>query len=195
MASFSSILAGGSGLGTAFPPASRRVSPVLPGANDRRRHPGPARAVPKANPTLLTRTTGPHERSYQVNVNITGRHVEITQPLRDYVVEKVERLTRFFDRISRMQVTLNVEGERHIAEMILSANRGVTLIGEEVAGDMYSAVDLVVDKLGRQLKKHKGKLRGPRRGGNRRDASVTYVTKDGREGDLLSYQEAIDEGM
>ncbi|MCW8828914.1 MAG: ribosome-associated translation inhibitor RaiA, partial [Gammaproteobacteria bacterium] len=62
--------------------------------------------------------------SMQVNVNITGRHVEVTQPLRDYVVEKAERLTRYFDRISRMQVTLNVEGDRHIAEMILSASKG-----------------------------------------------------------------------
>ncbi|MBN2489317.1 MAG: ribosome-associated translation inhibitor RaiA [Planctomycetes bacterium] len=130
-----------------------------------------------------------------MNVNITGRHVDITQPLRDYVVEKVERLARFFDRISRLQVTLNIEGDRHIAEVILSANRGVTLIAEEVAGDMYSAVDLVVDKLGRQLKRHKGKLRGPRRGAARREASITYVSKDGREGDLLSYQEAIDGGM
>lgn len=130
-----------------------------------------------------------------MNVNITGRHVEITQALKEYVVEKAERLTRFFDRISRLQVTLNVEGERHIAEIVLSANRGVTLIGEEVAGDMYAAVDLVVDKLGRQLKKHKAKMRSPRRGQGLRDSSITYVTKDGREEDLLSYQEAIEEGI
>ena len=130
-----------------------------------------------------------------MNVNITGRHVEVTQPLRDYVVEKAERLTRFFDRISRMQVTLNVEGDRHIAEMILSASKGVTLIGEEVAGDMYSAVDLVVDKLGRQLKKHKAKLRGARRPAALRKSTITYVGKDGREESLPSYQEAIEEGI
>ena len=130
-----------------------------------------------------------------MNVNITGRHVEVTQPLRDYVVEKAERLTRFFDRISRMQVTLNVEGDRHIAEMILSASKGVTLIGEEVAGDMYSAVDLVVDKLGRQLKKHKAKLRGSRRPAALRESTITYVGKDGREESLPSYQEAIEEGI
>jgi len=130
-----------------------------------------------------------------VNVNITGRHVEITHSLKEYVVEKAERLQRFFDRISRMQVTLNVEGDRHIVEMVLSANRGVTLIGEEVAGDMYSAVDLVVDKLGRQLKKHKDKLKNPRRAKGRRESSITYVTKDGREENLPSYQEAIEEGI
>jgi len=130
-----------------------------------------------------------------VNVNITGRHVEVTQSLREYVVEKAERLQRFFDRISRAQVTLNVEGDRHIVEMVLSANRGVTLIGEEVAGDMYSAVDLVVDKLGRQLKKHKDKLKNPRRAKGLRDSSITYVTKDGREENLPSYQEAIEEGI
>ena len=144
---------------------------------------------------LLIRASCPYERSYQVNVNITGRHVEITQPLKEYVIEKAERLSRFFDRISRMQVTLKVEGDRHIAEMFLSASRGVTLIGEEVAGDMYSAVDLVVDKLGRQLKKHKAKMRNSRRAPGLRDSSITYVNKDGKEEILLSYQEALEEGI
>ena len=71
-----------------------------------------------------------------MKVNITGRHLEITQSMKDYVVEKAERLTRYFDRISRLQITLSVEGDRHIAEMLLTAKRGVTLIGEEIAGDM-----------------------------------------------------------
>lgn len=94
-----------------------------------------------------------------MQVNITGRHVEITPALRRYVEEKAERLHRYFDRATRLQVTLRVEGERHIAEMILATVRGVTLIGEEVAGDMYAAVDLVTDKLGRQLRKLKTRMR------------------------------------
>lgn len=130
-----------------------------------------------------------------MKVNITGRHVEITQSMKEYVVEKAERLTRYFDRISRMQVTLCVEGDRHIAEMILSAKRGVTLIGEEIAGDMYSAVDLVVDKIGRQLKKHKSKMRNARRNNSLRESTITYLTKEGKEEHLPSYEEVIEDGL
>ena len=130
-----------------------------------------------------------------MKVNITGRHLEITQSMKDYVVEKAERLTRYFDRISRMQVTLSVEGDRHIAEMLLTAKRGVTLIGEEIAGDMYSAVDLVIDKLGRQLKKHKSKMRKARRNNSLRDSTITYLTKEGKEEYLPSYEEAIENGL
>ncbi|MGR3309493.1 MAG: ribosome hibernation-promoting factor, HPF/YfiA family [Candidatus Brocadiales bacterium] len=93
-----------------------------------------------------------------MNITISGRHLSVTEAMKDYAHKKAAKLERFFDRITKIQVTLDVEGERQTAEMIVSAARGSTLIAEVATGDMYSAIDLAVDKLERQLTRHKEKL-------------------------------------
>jgi len=97
-----------------------------------------------------------------VNINVTGRHVDVTPALRDYALEKVQKLVHFFPRLTWGHVTMRIEGESHVVEILISAPRGVTLVGEEAAGNMYAAIDLVLDKLGRQLKRHKEKMKDHR---------------------------------
>src|SRR5690606_14358489 len=91
-----------------------------------------------------------------MQVNITGLHLEVTEPLRDYIEEKFERLERHFDRIISVQVTLQVEKLKQKAEAtLLVAGREVVANAEHE--DMYAAIDLLADKLDRQLIKHKEK--------------------------------------
>lgn len=107
-----------------------------------------------------------------MDIIISGRHLSVTEAVKEYARKKAAKLERFFDRIRKIQVTLDVEGERQIAEMIISATRGSTLIAEVAATDMYAAIDLVVDKLERQLTRHKEKLYNKR---NRKKGPVPEV--------------------
>lgn len=91
-----------------------------------------------------------------MQVNITGLHLEITEALRDYVEEKFERLERHFDRIITVQVILQVEKLKQKAEATLHV-AGREVVGNSEHSDMYAAIDLLVDKLDRQLIKHKEK--------------------------------------
>ena len=93
-----------------------------------------------------------------MQINLTGHHVEVTDALRDYVVGKFERLERHFGHISNVHVILNVEKLAQIAEATLHVNGGEIFANAEHE-DMYAAIDALVDKLDRQVKKHKEKLK------------------------------------
>ncbi|WP_434358316.1 ribosome hibernation promoting factor [Parasalinivibrio latis] len=92
-----------------------------------------------------------------MQINLSGHHVEITDSLREYVTAKVEKLRRFFDHINNVQIVLNVEKLNHIAEATLHVNAGEVHARAD-SEDMYAAIDKLVDKLARQLNKHKDKL-------------------------------------
>lgn len=93
-----------------------------------------------------------------MQINLTGHHVEVTEALRDYVINKFERLERHFDHIGNVYVILTVEKLAHIAEATLNVNGG-ELFATADHEDMYAAIDALVDKLDRQVKKHKEKLK------------------------------------
>lgn len=92
-----------------------------------------------------------------MQINLTGHHVEITPPLREYVTSKFAKLERFFDRINNVHVVLNVEKIQQIAEATLHVNNG-EIHARANANDMYAAIDSLTDKLVKQLSKHKEKL-------------------------------------
>ena len=92
-----------------------------------------------------------------MQINLTGHHVELTEPLHDYVNSKMERLERHFDHVTDIHVILSVEKLRHKAEATLHVSGG-TLFADAVQEDMYAAIDSLTDKLDRQVKKHKEKL-------------------------------------
>lgn len=93
-----------------------------------------------------------------MQVSVTGHHLEMTEPLKAYVDEKISKLNRHYEKISQVHIVLTVEKLEHKAEAT------VHLAGREVfantsSTDMYAAVDALVDKLIRQVEKHKGKQR------------------------------------
>lgn len=92
-----------------------------------------------------------------MQINLTGHHLEITDSLRKYVYEKFERIERHFDHINNVHVILQVEKLRQIAEAKLNVNGGEIFANSE-SEDMYAAIDTLIDKLDRQVIKHKEKL-------------------------------------
>ncbi len=100
-----------------------------------------------------------------MEVNFTARHYEIAPELREYVVKKLEKLEQFHNWIREARVILTAENYRHIAEVNLQTRRRDFTSREESA-DMYSSVDMVVEKLAEQLKRFKDKRisRGRRNG-------------------------------
>jgi putative sigma-54 modulation protein len=92
-----------------------------------------------------------------MQIDITGHHVDLTPALRTYVQNKFERLERHFDHVTGLHVVLTVEKLQHKAEATIQVNGG-TLFADATEQDMYAAIDCLIDKLDRQIKKHKEKL-------------------------------------
>jgi putative sigma-54 modulation protein len=94
-----------------------------------------------------------------MQLNVSGHHVEVTDPLREYVESKFERLQRHFDQITNTEVTLIVEKMVQKAEATVHIS-GADLFAAAESEDMYAAIDALADKLDRQLIKRKEKSRG-----------------------------------
>ena len=92
-----------------------------------------------------------------MQINLSGHHIELTDALRDYVTSKFARLERHFEHINNVQVILTVEKLKQIAEAKLNVNGGELFANSEDES-MYAAIDALVDKLDRQIVKHKEKL-------------------------------------
>ena len=91
-----------------------------------------------------------------MNLNLTGHHLDITPALRDYVVGKLDRVTRHFDHVIDVTVVLAVDKLEHKVEVNLHT-RGKDIHCEAIEADMYAAIDVLIDKLDRQVVKHKEK--------------------------------------
>jgi putative sigma-54 modulation protein len=84
--------------------------------------------------------------------------MDLTRNLKEYAEEKIGRFSKYLNNITEASVTLSVEKFRHKAEVHLKAN-GSLLQAESITGEMYSSIDDVVEKLARQVKKHKDKIK------------------------------------
>ena len=93
-----------------------------------------------------------------MQLSITGRHIDVTDALRNYVTTKINRLERHYDHITKVQVVLAVNKAGQTAEAIVHAGRQHDIFADAKADDMYAAIDALSDKLDRQLIKHKEKL-------------------------------------
>jgi putative sigma-54 modulation protein len=93
-----------------------------------------------------------------MNLSVSGHHVEVTPAIRDYVTGKLQRVTRHFDHVIDINVILTVEKLRHKAEVNVHLS-GKDVYVEADDENMYAAIDLLVDKLDRQILKHKTKVR------------------------------------
>ncbi len=91
-----------------------------------------------------------------MNLNITGHHVEVTPALREYVTGKVDKVIRHFDHVTSVHVILTVEKLVQKAEITLHV-KGKDIFADSSDADLYAAIDLLVDKLDRQVLKYKDK--------------------------------------
>lgn len=110
-----------------------------------------------------------------MNYNIRGENMEVTPALRDYVEKKVGKLERYFDTtpIADVNVRMQVLNNQHIIEITIPMPQ-LLLRGEDVHSDMYAAIDKVVEKLERQIRKHKTKVNRK----FRQEGSLKYMFKN-----------------
>lgn len=97
-----------------------------------------------------------------MNLTISGHHLDVTPALREYVIAKLERITRHFDQVVDITVLLSVEKlaekeRRQKAEVTLHV-KGKDIHAEHASEDLYASIDQLMDKLDRQVTRHKGKV-------------------------------------
>jgi putative sigma-54 modulation protein len=109
-----------------------------------------------------------------MNIIINCRQMDLTRNLKEYAEEKIGRFNKYLGNITEATVTLSVEKYRHKAEVHLKAN-GSLLQAESITGEMYSSIDEVVEKLARQVKKHKDKIVSQRKSRNRSAATTEVI--------------------
>jgi putative sigma-54 modulation protein len=98
-----------------------------------------------------------------MQTSVTFKNIEPSEHLKSYVGDKLNRLDKYLYNAAEANVVLSVEKFRHMAEINITGDR-LNIIGKEETGDMYSAIDMVLDKLEKQIKKNKQKNRDRRAG-------------------------------
>ena len=119
-----------------------------------------------------------------MRISIYGKNLEVSEYLHDLIEKKVSKLERYFPQDTEVQVTLSVEKSRHIVEVTIPYD-GVIIRGEEVTGDMYASIDNVLDKLEKQIIRHRTRLEKSLRTGAFRYEEPVYGG---------SYEDMEDEG-
>ena len=92
-----------------------------------------------------------------MQLSISGHHIDVSDALRDYVTSKLTKLERHYDQITNLHVVLSVEKLSQKAEATAHVS-GAELFADAVADDLYAAIDMLLDKLDRQVIKHKEKV-------------------------------------
>jgi putative sigma-54 modulation protein len=98
-----------------------------------------------------------------VQIKISARHGHLSEPTQQFIREKAEKLLRFFERLTSIEVTVDLKNETKQVEILVSAEHKHDFVARERNNDILAAVDLVVDKLEGQLRKYKEKVQDRRR--------------------------------
>lgn len=91
-------------------------------------------------------------------ITVTGRHVSVTDAMREYAQKKVEGLHLDYPRIIEAKVLLDVEGYRHIAEIVLHCANHITIEADTETSDMYASIDETISKIARRMRKYKTRM-------------------------------------
>jgi putative sigma-54 modulation protein len=125
-----------------------------------------------------------------MQTSVTFKNLESSDHLKSYVGEKLNRFDRLLDNPAEANVVLTVEKFRHIAEINIAGDR-LTINGKEETNDMYSAIDMVLDKLETQIKKNKEKIRDRRMGAKKRARDL--MPDETEDDDLMAEEEVVQE--
>lgn len=102
-----------------------------------------------------------------MQISVIGRHVEVSDEIRAYAETKGGKLPRFYDRVSSIEFVFDHESDHLTAEVIVKADGSHEFIAKEAGPDAFALIDVIVDKVERQLRKHKGKSRDHRHPGGK----------------------------
>ena len=100
-----------------------------------------------------------------MQIQVTARHVEVSNDVREYIHEKANKLPRYYDRIHEIEVILDHVSEQFSAEMIVRVDREPTIVASETGPDTFVLIDVIIGRLERQLKKLKDKRRNHKHDG------------------------------
>jgi len=98
-----------------------------------------------------------------VQIKISARHGHLSEPTQQFIREKAEKLTRFFERLTSIEVTVDLKSETKAVEILVSAEHKHDFVASERHSDILAAVDMVVEKLEGQLRRYKEKVQDRRR--------------------------------
>ena len=112
-------------------------------------------------------------------ISVRGKNIDVTNALKEYVEKKLAKLERYIDS-SEVQVTLTVEKGTHKVEVTIPVN-GMILRGEEETGDMYASIDMVVEKIEKQINKYKARFNKKARVEGKVEGKVEAVVEVGYE--------------
>jgi putative sigma-54 modulation protein len=117
-----------------------------------------------------------------MQITTTFRHMESSEPLKVYAQEKLEKVQKYIDEPIVAQVFLTVEKIRHTAEITINA-KGITIKASEETNDMYAAIDAVTDKIERQLRRYKERIKAhkPSNDGTDKRVKKTVLTAESIE--------------
>jgi putative sigma-54 modulation protein len=93
-----------------------------------------------------------------MQTSVTFRHMDPSEPLKQHVLSKLERIRKFFPDPIRAQIVLSLERYRHKADIIITLHNGLAIKGKELTEDMYSAIDMVMEKIERQVRRYKDRI-------------------------------------
>lgn len=94
----------------------------------------------------------------ETNITVTGRHIEVTDAIRDFAVKKIEAIHIDYPKIVDARVVVDVQKERQMAEIVLYCADHITIQASTVGTDLYAAIDETVTKIMRRMRKHKTRL-------------------------------------
>ena len=91
-------------------------------------------------------------------IKVTGRHVNVTEPIKEYAIKKVEGLHLDYPRIIEAQVVLDIQKYRHLAEVVLHCANHITIEATAESTDLYASIDEVMNKIAQQMRKYKTRI-------------------------------------
>lgn len=107
-----------------------------------------------------------------MHVNVSARHGHLSSATQEKIIEKVNKLGRFFDRLTAVDVTIDLEREEPSVEIRASAEHTKDFVAREAAGELFAGLDAVIHKLEQQLRKHKEKIQAGHRQPGRKQLEV-----------------------
>ena len=129
-----------------------------------------------------------------VPIIITGRGDKVTTAQKDHAKDKIQKLERYFNGITRIEVMLDdkaSEGCR--AELVISVKRGSQIVVHQDSKDLYAAIDVVLDKAEVQLTRYKEKLQSRRSRSSQKLSALEGMVEETQPENLQSYEEIVDE--
>lgn len=94
-----------------------------------------------------------------MNIKVEARHMEVTDAIREYARSKASRLPKYYDNVQSAEIILDVEANKSVVSVVVTAKRKATFVATHRGDDMYACIDQCLGKVVEQLRRHKDKVR------------------------------------